>query len=857
MKQPYKFPSNIKQDAFQMKDFLGVDFTTHESEVNPKRSPDAVNVISGQTGSMDKRFGTRVEKIYGDRINSIHKVGYAYRRYEEYTWYNESTGSSNLGWRYYNVSKELIIVHAGEGLYLGRIDDNGNYVHIEQIRALTTATNNSMPSLNNYVGNYPSKLIRINQYTYMLTCSGKSVIIDFVRGNNIDGASGSFGIETDATNWTSFDVPYENAPDSTNSESVPGFWAYMLDLRYIPMVQSKFKIPTTYIAKKPDGTQKTQFESKNILTAFVSEHFIGDGTSTIYKLEDSIMTRSVATDTLGFTMPFYNATTDACLRIRIKDASGNWVAYGGTYTLTGFQQVNLSTAPPAPTVLGEDNVEITYMRYVASPFVDSPWTSVRLLSRLTQFEYFGYNGSFDYAFVAYGWDGDFGKLNIDYRIKLDDDLSKVYMDENSFSKLGNSDSAIVGYFRMGNELITMTKKTNGNPTVFVRSASLDEQGEVIFPIRVGVVGVGALSGTSFASLRDDNLWLSEYGVSALITNNVTDTQAVQDRSFYINQKLLSEPNLSNAYAFIFDNKYFLCIEDHIYIADPRSKYAERLAFSESFQYDWYYWEGLSVTAHVVINDTLYFGTLDGRLMSYKNLDDHYPFCDEMPGTRALWETGQDYTKGSFLYNDDGTYICLLNHNSTNRPLEEGKYWHKVFGDTPPTTWSSSSVAYVRDQIVYYNGYYYICVQSHTSYEWINPTNTSYPYWVLFSSNPYKFQIPVLAYWTTPIMNMGNITMRKTLKNLWVRLGKHPNMSVKIYYSTQGVVSEKYDGIFDFSNIDFSRFTFSTDTDPSVMVTNRQERKFMSIQFKVESRDQNPFSLLEIVGKYTINNVFKG
>jgi len=85
-------------------------------------------------------------------------------------------------------------------------------------------------------------------------------------------------------------------------------------------------------------------------------------------------------------------------------------------------------------------------------------------------------------------------------------------------------------------------------------------------------------------------------------------------------------------------------------------------------------------------------------------------------------------------------------------------------------------------------------------------------------------------------------------------------SVIIYYMTQGIrkkVKEQYDGVFDFDNIDFERFTFSTDTDPSVMVTNRQERKFMSISFRIESRDQYPFSLLEIVGKYILNNTYKG
>jgi len=89
------------------------------------------------------------------------------------------------------------------------------------------------------------------------------------------------------------------------------------------------------------------------------------------------------------------------------------------------------------------------------------------------------------------------------------------------------------------------------------------------------------------------------------------------------------------------------------------------------------------------------------------------------------------------------------------------------------------------------------------------------------------------------------------------MAKYSSTGARIYYSTKGIVKKQYDGIFDFSDIDFSRFTFSTDTDPMIIVTNVKESKFKSIQFKVESRDNTPMSLLEIVGKYTINNQYKG
>ena len=362
----------------------------------------------------------------------------------------------------------------------------------------------------------------------------------------------------------------------------------------------------------------------------------------------------------------------------------------------------------------------------------------------------------------------------------------------------------IGYSRFGNYLVVHSEKMFNEPTMYLKSATLDDAGDVIFQNTPSQSNVGALSSKSFANLRDDPLWLSEYGIGALVTSAVTNVQSVQDRGFYINQQLLNESNLDKAYAFIFDNKYFICVNSKVYIADPRLKYTERLAYSESFQYDWYYWEGLDIQTHAIIDGKLYFGTTDGKLMRYKDSGDTYAYCDEITATPTLWANNTAYTVGQIVYTDTNYYKCIKAHTSgSNRVLGDKDYWQKV----------------IKDGSIY--------------------------------------QVPVLAYWTTPILNMGNITARKTLKNLWVRLGKHPKMSARIYYSTQGVVKEQYDGIFDFSDVDFSRLTFSTDTDPSVLVTNQPAKKFMSIQFKVESRDEFPFSLLEIVGEYSTNNKFKG
>lgn len=739
--KPYRFPQDVKQSVFQVKDLLGVDFTTHESEVNSRRSPDAVNVISGYQGSVDKRFGTKIYRTFSDPIKTMLAISYPFNQYND-----PSTPSSG----YISIVQKTILAltYVGDSIdiYLGNI----------KLKKLTGTTGSY--SLTTFTQDYEysdkeirkPKIMRLNDLNYLVLGIPKAYLIHLCFNN------------VGHTMWDAF----------INGTLPELAYGYIVDFQANPELQyAHFYTPSTSIARKPDGTSSTTFEGRNLLSEWVRNLFLADGTSTIYKCDG-----------------YFSSTSDVKVE---KLIGGTWTLQTTGYTVANvgsYGQVTFTTAPAAPSTLGEDNVRISYRL-----------GGLNACNWLVNYEYYGYGGRNDYAFVAMvGKRGEM-KRNRDFRIRLED----WYMDTNSYTDFGDDLGVIKGYSLYGGYLVTHTLKIGENPTIFLRRGSLDDQGEAIFPVTIGLVGVGALNGMTNASLRGDPLWLSESGVVALASNEITNVQSIQDRGYYINQLLLKEPYLDQSIAFVYQNKYHLCVNGNMYIADPRMKYTEKLSFNESFQYDWYYFNGINATEYTIQDDTLYLA--DGvNIIRFKTAEDSYPYCDEIVySAPTTWATATSYTINAIVTNGTDTYRCLVAHNSSNQPLEEGKYWHRIFNDTT------------------------------------------------------VYQIPVICYWTTPIMNMGDITMRKTLQNLWVRLGKYARMSARIYYSTQGIISEKYDGIFDFSNIDFSRFTFSTDTDPSVLVTNRAERKFMSIQFKVESRDEYPFSLLEIVGKYVFNNQFKG
>jgi hypothetical protein len=628
------------------------------------------------------------------------------------------------------------------------------------------------------------------------------------------------------------------ANTTTGQEGKLFFWLYVNDpINYL------IYIPRTSIARSPNGLTSTDYEPKNLIINARVNKFLSNGTDTVYKLD--YPTCYSYDGSGGFVMQMQ---ADGSFSSALHNASGT--AITATFT-AGSNIVTFSGVPHATYKTGVDNIEIWFRTDQSTKKVTAN------INDYDSFSSFGLGGLNNFTFFCNNREIRLRHREIWMEARKDaDEMIKFYLSSNNYSILGSNRK--LGYSKVGEYLVLHGEREGLSPVAYLKRSYLDDNGEIVFSNVPTTSQVGAIAPKGFANLRDDPLFISEAGVSSVIIDNITSVQSIQDRGFYINQKLLQEPNLDKAFAFVFDNKYFVCVNGNVYIADSRRKSMENKSYSESFQYEWYYWEGLDIQTHEVVDGQLWIGTTDGRLMRYKNDQDNYPYCDEIMATPSLWASGNDYVKGDIVKLDDEYYICLVAHNSTYIALAEGKYWHKIIGIGLPTIWSADHVTYILDHVVIYNGNYYKCIIAHTSDVSLYPTGIGVTMWEATTEpTTFHFQVPVLAYWTTPIMNMGDTTMRKTLKNLWVRLGKYARMSARIYYSTQGIVSEKYDGIFDFSDIDFSRFTFSTDTDPSVLVTNRAERKFMSIQFKVESRDEYPFSLLEIVGKYTFNNQFKG
>lgn len=205
----------------------------------------------------------------------------------------------------------------------------------------------------------------------------------------------------------------------------------------------------------------------------------------------------------------------------------------------------------------------------------------------------------------------------------------------------------------------------------------------------------------------------------------------------------------------------------------------------------------------------------------------------------------------------------------------------------------------------YNGYYYLAVNGHVyvadgrqkayeknapqsefQYEWYYLTNIDARVWWEYDGRLYfgdsegkikRFKLPeedkatshtysddgapIHAIWDTPIYNFDTLSRYKTLKQFLVMTAPHRRSSIAISYKIKGgssVVKTSTMDIFDFNDIDFTRFTFVTDDSPMVIATNTKAKKFMHIQFRLENNEEGEgFGFYEMEANYTVLGKYKG
>jgi hypothetical protein len=204
----------------------------------------------------------------------------------------------------------------------------------------------------------------------------------------------------------------------------------------------------------------------------------------------------------------------------------------------------------------------------------------------------------------------------------------------------------MGYLHYGDILAIIKEDDNQDAEIYVRSASVQSDNSVLFPVQQGVKGVGAISRNAFASLRDDALFYAREGVYAVAGTDASQQRTLQNRSYFVDNRLRNEPNKSTAVAAVWQNRYLIAFPDtgHCYVADARMQ----SGMNESFVYEWFYWDDVPACCFLEFDGNLYFGTTDGRVCRFSDdfgsmlryMDNlHRKAIPDSTTERGTWEGG--------------------------------------------------------------------------------------------------------------------------------------------------------------------------------------------------------------------------
>lgn len=368
-------------------------------------------------------------------------------------------------------------------------------------------------------------------------------------------------------------------------------------------------IPTTVIAAAPEGGGVT-YEAVNMVQPKRRNEFIPDGTSLVYQL-DSV---DLAEDTV-------TATVRGVEKVE-----------GTDFTVDREKgQVTWKTAPEAPVVGQEGEVIITF----ATKDAYGNAARVRKCTIMTTYGV----GTSDRLIVS----GNPDHPNLDWTSGLND---PSYIPDLSYAVVGTEATAIMGYRRLG-EYLAIVKEDNGqDSTVFLRSAGVSDDGEAVFPLKQSIAGVGAVSPRGFGAILDEQLFLARTGVYAITSNVLTAERIVQNRSFFVDQRLVQEKGLEKAAAVSWNGMYLLGINGHVYLLDGRQDKTYRAKSQGEYVYECYYWTDVPAVCWMNVKagaeETLYFGTVDGRVCRFNSdVDTMERYSDDGAAISACWATKAD------------------------------------------------------------------------------------------------------------------------------------------------------------------------------------------------------------------------
>jgi hypothetical protein len=429
------------------------------------------------------------------------------------------------------------------------------------------------------------------------------------------------------------DEVYSEANDERSQSWQFGENLYIVDgkalLTYdgtdVKLTSTAAKIPTLTIAKSPTGGG-TPFEDLNLIQPAFIELFAGTETDKVYSMTFSGL--------------------DAVVLVEKLQSNGTWktLSAGTDYTADlAAGKVTFTTAPGKSPITGEDNVRITASRLVAG-YADR-------INKCRFGTLFGVNGAADRLFLS----GNPDFVNYDWHSGQND---PTYWPDTGYSVIGTEKSAIVGYSIINDRLATHKDDQADGRNVVIRQGDLVDS-EAVFPVVNTLQGRGAVATYSFAYLVNEPLFLTKLGVYAITAQDITGEKYAQNRSFFVNGKLLEEENLQEAFAFVYKDLYWLCINGVAYILDGLQPLQTDKSMPYSTrQYAAFYRTNVPARVMWEREGQLFFGSPDGRICQfYDDPASQLSYNDDGQPIYCCWET-PDFSGKLFYKNKTFRFLAV-------------------------------------------------------------------------------------------------------------------------------------------------------------------------------------------------------
>ena len=501
------------------------------------------------------------------------------------------------------------------------------FLGVDFTNSPTNVDERKSPNAPNMIRDVPGKVRKCMGWHTIKQYAARINGMHFMRGDDT-------GIVHSGTNlYKGDDLLYEEANDGRSQAWQFGDSLYIVDgktmLVYdgtdIKPVSEVAKVPILTIAKSPTGGG-TPFEDLNLLQPSFTELFAGTETDKIYS------------------MTF--ADLDSVDKVEKLDSDGVWqtLSEGTDYTADLVAgKITFTTAPGKSPVTGEDNVRITVSRTVDG-YADR-------INKCRFGTLFGVNGAADRIFLS----GNPDFVNYDWHCGQND---PTYWPDTAYAVIGTEQSAIVGYSIVNDRLATHKDDRADGRNVVIRQGDLVDS-EAVFPVVNTLQGQGALATYSFAYLVNEPLFLTKLGVYAITAQDITGEKYSQNRSFFVNGKLLQEENLQDAFAFVYKDLYWLAVNGVAYILDGLQPLQtdKSLPYSTR-QYAAFYRTNLPARVMWERNGHFFFGSSDGRICQfYDDPSSQLSYNDDGQAIYCCWET-PDFSGKLFYKNKTFRYLAV-------------------------------------------------------------------------------------------------------------------------------------------------------------------------------------------------------